>query len=92
MFYFLSLVKEVPGCGPGEGATSVPGIYIPSLLLLHQPQHMAPMWWDRMAAGGPVRRKRRQQQQQQGLLLSFRALPRSHTQYLHVNYSQVVHP
>lgn len=53
VFFFLSLIKEVSRCGPEEGDTSVPGIYIPSRLLLHRPQHVASMWWDKMA----VRRK-----------------------------------
>lgn len=35
---------------------------------------------------------RRRWQQQQGLPLSRRALPRDHTQYLHVNYSRVLIP
>lgn len=34
------------------------GIYIPSLLLFYQLQHVAPMWWDNMAARGPIRTKK----------------------------------
>lgn len=79
MFYFFSLVKEVSRCGPEEGDTSVPGIYIPSLLLLHWPQHVASMWWDKMAARGPVRRKEEVAAAAGAAPLSKGSSQRSHT-------------
>lgn len=54
-------------------------IYIPSLLLLYQPQHVASMWCNEVAAGGPVRRKEEAAAAAGAAPLSKDSFQKSHT-------------